>query len=167
MSNRPVVAEILAKTLSRVWCPMHKLLCKDLGGNRFLFTFKHVAGWRKALHEGPWMFNNDLLVTREIDLRKTLDEMEFKYIPIWIRVLNLPVGKMDVDAGRSIGDDVGEALEVDVEEDGTAFGQVLRVRTRIDISLPLQRGFLLEEDEEEGGVDSDKLEVRREDREGK
>jgi hypothetical protein len=30
---------------------------KDLGENRFLFTFFHASGRKKAVDAGPWMFD--------------------------------------------------------------------------------------------------------------
>ncbi|KAF7086202.1 hypothetical protein CFC21_089524 [Triticum aestivum] len=153
LSDKPASADILANTLGRVWCPIKGLLGKDLGKNRFLFTFRQPSRVRKAMYEGPWMFNNELIIMREIDPRRTLDEMEFKVVPFWIRIHNLPMGKMNVESGRLIGDEIGEALVVDVEEDGTAYGQFLRVKVCIDITKPLMRGILIEEEEVQEGTE--------------
>lgn len=60
-----------------------------MGENHFLFTFLHPTG--KAIAEGPWMFGKDLVVMVDYDASKTIKKMEFVSIPIWIRVLKMPL----------------------------------------------------------------------------
>ena len=53
LSDRPAKAEHLGKTLAGVWCPFSGLECKDLGKNRFLFSFREEKGKKKAVDNGP------------------------------------------------------------------------------------------------------------------
>ena len=99
VAEKLVSPETLERTLGRVWCPIKGVLCKDLGENHFLFTFLQASGKRRALEDGPWMISKDLVVMVDFDESKTLDEMEFIYIPIWVRVSNLPFGMMDKETG--------------------------------------------------------------------
>jgi hypothetical protein len=55
---------------------------RDLGENRFLFTFLHASGKRRVLEDGPWMFGKDLVVMADFDGNKTIDEVVFAEIPI-------------------------------------------------------------------------------------
>jgi hypothetical protein len=82
MAKKLVNAEGLAQALGRMWCPIKGIKCKDLGDNRFLFTFLQPAGKRRALEDCPWMFGKDLVVLVDFDDNKTPEEMEFAYIPI-------------------------------------------------------------------------------------
>jgi hypothetical protein len=59
-----------------------------------LFTFHQVSGRKKAVDNGPWHFENELLVMEEFVVSKTLDEYEFNKIPIWVRIFKLPLGMM-------------------------------------------------------------------------
>lgn len=81
------------------------------------------------------MISKDLVVMADFDEAKTLDEMEFNLIPIWVRVVNLPLGMMDEEMGRIIGDKIGTFKEADVGEDGKAMGNLLRIKVIIDIHL--------------------------------
>ncbi|KAM0850417.1 hypothetical protein ACQ4PT_053088 [Festuca glaucescens] len=74
---------------------------------------------------------------------KRMEEYEFKAVPIWIRVLMLPLGRMDKATGEMIGEKVGEWLGVDVGEDGFEVGEYLTVKVRIDITKPLMRGMMI------------------------
>lgn len=123
--------------------------CKDLGENRFIFTFLQATGKRRALEDGPWMFGKDLVVMAEFDGAKTIDEVEFNSIPIWVQVLKMPLGLMNKTAGEMIGEMIGEVLEVDADDDDMAFGQYLRIKIRLNILKPLMRGVTLDLGDEE------------------
>ncbi|CAD6250955.1 unnamed protein product [Miscanthus lutarioriparius] len=128
LAEKLVSPETLERTLGRVWCPIKGVLCKDMGENHFLFTFLQASGKRRALEDGPWMISKDLVVMVDFDESKTLDEMEFIYIPIWVRVSNLPFGMMDKETGATLGEKIGVFKDVDVGEDGTAMGRVLWIK---------------------------------------
>lgn len=143
LAEKLINAEGLAQALGRIWCPIKGVGCKDLGENHFLFTFYQHTGKRRALEDGPWMFGKDLVVLVEYDEMKTIDEMEFAHIPIWIRVTKMPLGMMNKTMGEAIGGEVGEFMEMEKEDDGTAVGRFLRIKIRLDIRKPLMRGVTL------------------------
>ncbi|CAN6195050.1 unnamed protein product [Urochloa humidicola] len=133
-------ADGIAQTLGRIWCPIKGINCKDLGENHFLFTFLQAAGKRRAMEDGPWMFGKDLVVVAEVDESKSIEEMEFAYIPIWVRVMKLPFGMMNKATGEAIGAELGSFVDMDLDDDGTAVGRYLRIKVRLDIRKPLMRG---------------------------
>jgi hypothetical protein len=47
---------------------------------------------------------------------------------------------MNRDTGEKIGNQIGQFMEADVNEDGMAIGEYLRVKVRIEINKPLMRG---------------------------
>lgn len=136
-------ADGLAHALGKIWCPIKGVSCKDLGENHFLFTFHQASGKRRALEDGPWMFNKDLVVMIDLDETKLIEDMIFAFVPIWVRAMKLPLGLMTKETGMAIGREVGEFMTMDLEEDGSAVGQFLRIKIRIDIRKPLMRGVTL------------------------
>jgi hypothetical protein len=126
---------------------MKGVSCQDLGENLFLFTFHQVGGKKKAVEGGPWMFEKDLIILEEFDPEKTLEEYAFSHIPIWIRVYNLPLGRMKRKTGEQIGDEIGEFLEMDGVENGEAVGKCLRIKIKFEVAKPLRRGVLIEVDD--------------------
>jgi hypothetical protein len=129
---------------------MRGVICKDLGDNLFLFTFNQAAGKRRALEDGPWMFGKDLVVMADFDESKALDESEFIYIPIWVRISKLPFGMMNKAVGEAIGGEIGEFVEMEKEEDGSAVGRFLRIKIWMDIRKPLMRGVMVQAEGKEG-----------------
>lgn len=48
-SEKPVFLDAMAETLRRIWCPIKGLDCKEVGENKFCFTFGQESGKRMAL----------------------------------------------------------------------------------------------------------------------
>ncbi|VAH62215.1 unnamed protein product [Triticum turgidum subsp. durum] len=144
LAEKPVYVEGMIKSLGRAWCPLKGIKCKDLGENVFLFTFLHASGKRKVPGNVPWMVGKDLIVLEDFDPLKTIEEYEFKYIPTWARVMKMPLGLMNEENGESIGNQIGDTLEVEIGEDDSAIGSFLRVKVKLDISMPLLRGVTLD-----------------------
>jgi len=86
------------------------------------------------------MFGRDLVVMTDYDPNKTVEELEFFSIPIWVRVLKLPFGMMKKATGEVIGKEIGVLLEVEADDDSLAVGRFLRIKIRLDIRQPLMRG---------------------------
>jgi hypothetical protein len=89
------------------------------------------------MEDGPWMFSKDLVVLTEFEGTKTIDELEFNFIPIWVRISRMPLGLMTKEAGEEIGEMIGDVLKVDADDDGLAIGQFMRIKVRLDIHKPL------------------------------
>ena len=111
--------------------------------------FFQPSGKRRALEDGPWMFGKDLVVIVNFDQSKLVEELEFAHIPIWVRATKMPLGMMNRLVGEAIGEDIGEFMEMDREEDGTAVGRFLRIKVRLDIRKPLMRWVTLNVGEDE------------------
>jgi hypothetical protein len=147
LADKPAIPEAMERALGPLWCPLKSLECEDLGDNKFMFTFHQASGKKKAVENGPWTFDKDLLVMENYVPTKTLDEYEFKTIPIWVRIYKIPLGMMTRQTAEDIGDRVGEFLEVDGIVDGLAVGKCLRVKVRMKITEPLMRGTMVVIDE--------------------
>jgi hypothetical protein len=96
------------------------------------------------------MFGKYLVVMADFDESKSLEELEFIYIPIWLRISKLPFGMMNKTVGEVIGEEMGVFMEMDKEDDGTEVGRYLRIKIRMDIRRPLRRGVLMQVEGEKG-----------------
>lgn len=151
MSEKLAHPDAICLSLGKVWCPIKGIRCKEVGENRFVFTFLHESGKRKAIDDGPWMFDKDLVVVEDFDPSKRIENYAFNNIPIWVRVFDLPLGMMNGESAEEIGNNIGQFVEADTAMDGNAIGRFMRIKIRMRIDKPLMRGFTLEEEEEEGG----------------
>jgi hypothetical protein len=126
--------------VGRIWCPIRGVDCKNIGDNHFLFNFHLVAGKRKALEEGPWMLLNEMLLIADFNGSKTLEEINFSYILIWIHISNLPLGMLSKAMREVIEDEIVEFVEANVGDDDMVAGSFLRVKIKLDIHKPLMLG---------------------------
>ncbi|KAI5016440.1 hypothetical protein ZWY2020_006291 [Hordeum vulgare] len=118
-----------------------------------------------ALDGGPWEFGNDVLVLEDFVPRKRIEDYCFDTILIWVHVLRFLLGMMSIDTSETIGAEIGEVLDIDTHAKGGAVGRYLRVKVRMNIKVPLMRGFTLEEEGEDdnlirSGMDTDEEEDR-------
>lgn len=98
------------------------------------------------MEDGPWMVVRDLkdlVVVVEFEASKTLEEIAFTSIPIWIRVFKLPLGMINEEVGRIIGAEIGKFMDVDNGDNVSDAGCFLRVKVRLDITQPLRRGIMV------------------------
>ena len=87
----------------------------------------------------------DLVVIVDYDGAKTLDEIEFVSIPIWVCVMKMPLGLVTKQARDIIGGMIEEeVLEVDADENDQAVGECMRIKIKLDIREPLMRGVTLD-----------------------
>lgn len=79
------------------------------------------------------MFGKDLVVVADFEGDKTIDEVEFNFIPIRVRITKMPLGLMNKHAGELIREMIGEVLEVAADDNEKAVGEFFRVKVKIDI----------------------------------
>ncbi|KAE8808757.1 LRR receptor-like serine/threonine-protein kinase FLS2 [Hordeum vulgare] len=149
LSKRLAHPDAIRLSLGRVWCPIKGIDCKEVDENLFVFTFNQESGKRRALEDGPWMFEKDLMVVEDYDPGKSPEDYEFNETPIWVRIFNLPLGMMNAESAEEIGNIVGNFVEADVGADGIAMGKFMRVKIRMKLDKPIMRGFILDDEEHE------------------
>jgi hypothetical protein len=79
--------------------------CKELGDNLFCSPSSNQAenvahGGGMGVWEGG---GGGLLVVVDFDGSKRLKDLEFFYVPMWIRVFDLPLGMMNSVTGKAMG----------------------------------------------------------------
>nr|XP_020172955.1 uncharacterized protein LOC109758507 [Aegilops tauschii subsp. strangulata] len=152
MSERLAHPDAICLSLGKVWCPIKGIWCKEIGVSQFLFTFHQESGKRKAIEDGPWMFDKELVVVEDYVPSKRPEDYNHNNIPIWVRVYNLPLGMMTEESAEDIGNIIGEFVEADTGADGIAIGKFLRIKIRMQIDRPIMRGFTLDGGEESAEV---------------
>nr|XP_020195105.2 uncharacterized protein LOC109780932 [Aegilops tauschii subsp. strangulata] len=152
LSEKPAIAQHVGTSLGAVWSPGSGVECEDLGRNRFLFTFRQEADKEKALDAGPWSFAGHLLVMEDFAPgATTVDELSFDTVPIWVRTYGVPAGSMSRETGELVGEQVGKVLEVDTGPNADWTGAFMRIKVRMDITVPIMRlvTCFIQDDEED------------------
>ncbi|KAE8807386.1 LRR receptor-like serine/threonine-protein kinase FLS2 [Hordeum vulgare] len=145
LSEKLAHPDAIRLSLGRVWCPIKGIDYKEVGENMFVFRFNQESGKKRALEDGPWMFEKDLVVVEDYDPGKRPEDYAFNEVPIWVRIFSLPLGMMNVHAAEVIGNIIGTYVEADVGGNGEAMGRFMRVKIRMNIDKPIMRGIMLDE----------------------
>ncbi|GLT76032.1 hypothetical protein SLA2020_477160 [Shorea laevis] len=108
--------ESMERTLIDVWRPVKGLHMRILGNNLFAFYFFHPVDMQWVLAEGPWRFDNHIMVLQEAQGGRQIVKEELFEVPFWIQIHNLPPDRLTVESGKSIGSAIGRLIKVDVGE---------------------------------------------------
>jgi hypothetical protein len=65
---------------------------------------------------------------------------------MWVRILDLPFGWMNMKRVGRVASLIGEVLKGETDGGGKASGAFLWARVMVDMSMPLRRGILLKKD---------------------
>lgn len=101
---------------------------------------------RKCIWDGaPWTVSKHVVLD-DFDMSMKPSEIKFKRLPIWFRCDDLPFNLMNKERGKSIAEQVGEFISLDLRGNGSSsgWGMSLRARVWIDLDEPLMRGFPIE-----------------------
>jgi hypothetical protein len=123
--------------MQRAWGLHGPAQFREIGENRFVVRFSSEGDWKHAAKNGPWQFDFYPLLLKEYDGSVRPSDMVFDKMDIWVRVLDLPLDMMNVAYGELIGGWIGDYISADVDEDGTAWGEELRIRVAIRVDQPL------------------------------
>ena len=103
-----------AKNLLRsVWKLGHDLKITDVGEGLMQFKFSMESQLNQVLNNGPWSFNNHLLLLKRWERGMTAFTVDFKVVPIWVQVWGLPFDLINEEVGKDINGGIGRVLEVD------------------------------------------------------
>nr|GMD01183.1 uncharacterized protein LOC109173053 [Ipomoea batatas] len=114
---------------------------KDLSNNTFLFQFFHDIDMLRALNDGPWSFEQNLLILAKAQPNippaiTPLDTADF-----WIQLHDLPLGFYSEKSVTAIGNFIGEFLKIDEATFSGWWQSFIRIRVRINITKPLASGM--------------------------
>lgn len=92
-----------------------------------------------VLNNGPWTFDNALLVTNVIKqgedpVKVVLNEVEF-----WIQIHELPVGYMTETIGKQLEIFFGTFVQYDAKNNFSIWREFKRIKIRLDVRKPLKR----------------------------
>ncbi|KAK6140574.1 hypothetical protein DH2020_025681 [Rehmannia glutinosa] len=103
LTDRQVNFLAMKNTLASVWRPVKGVFIKELGPNLFLFQFFHELDITRVQLNGPWTFDNLLLITKRLNVGEQPSRVELFHTDLWVQVYDLPFGFMTEMIGTSIG----------------------------------------------------------------
>ncbi|XP_075653297.1 uncharacterized protein At4g02000-like [Castanea sativa] len=129
-----------AKILLRsVWKMGKDMTITEVGDGLFQFKFAMESQLKWVMNNGPWSFENHILLLRRWEKGMIAFSVSFKTIPIWVQVWELPFDLINEEAGRDIGRGIGNVIEVDCKAIAANQAKFLSVRVDMPLDKPIHR----------------------------
>ncbi|KAM0908924.1 hypothetical protein ACQ4PT_015144 [Festuca glaucescens] len=113
---------------------------KPFADNRYLIEFKHEGDYNHVLKGGPWAYQNYPMLVKAYDGHAPVAEMSLNMMPIWVRILDLPLALMNEEWGREITNkQLGQFKEVAKDNKNKMWDNTFRIRIEHDVSRPIRR----------------------------
>ncbi|KAK6164114.1 hypothetical protein DH2020_000978 [Rehmannia glutinosa] len=129
--------------LASIWRPVKGVFIKDLGPNFFLFQFFHELDMARIQSNGPWTFDNLLLITKRLHIGEQPARVPLFHVELWVQVYDLPFGFMTEKVGKSIGNFIGLFVDSDQHNFMGVWQNYMRIRVAFDVRMPLKRRMKL------------------------
>lgn len=117
--------------MPRMWRLYDRVRGIALSKDRFQFIFKYEEDLNEVLKTGVWT-QDDWCVTMEKWVEEPPDEY-LNFLPVWIRLRNLPVNYYRKKTIKEIAECVGKVIECPFDEDKPQSQDYVRVRVLFDV----------------------------------
>ncbi|KAK7841132.1 uncharacterized protein CFP56_015764 [Quercus suber] len=140
LADRHQNMRALKSTLRSAWKMGSDLRIVDVGKNilQFKFNSKYQMEWVER--NGPWNFDNNLLLLCRWKKGLSVNNILFTHSPFWIQIWGLPFESMSEEVGRDLGSKIGEYIETDKRSWLSEQAKFMRIRVDLPINKPLRRG---------------------------
>ena len=140
LTNRPYNQRAAKTLLQSMWKLGNDLRIVDVGEGLFQFRFKLESQLTWVLDNGPWSFDNNLLVLKQWERDMTANSVTFSTLPIWVQVWSLPFDLINEEAGWEIGKGLGHVYKVDNKTFPSDQACFIRIRVGIPLEKLIHRG---------------------------
>ncbi|XP_030936050.1 uncharacterized protein LOC115961157 [Quercus lobata] len=140
LTDRQHNQRALKNTLRAAWKMGSDLRIVDVGKNLFQFKFNSGFQLEWVERNGPWNFENNLLLLCRWKKGLSATNITFTHAPFWVQIWGLPFENLSEDVGKDLGNSLGHYLETDKRMWLTEQARFLRIRVNIPLNKPLRRG---------------------------
>jgi hypothetical protein len=142
ISQRTQNNQAVNAALIKAWFFANPFSFVVLGPNMFLFKFTDKEHISKILGQVRNV-NGYLLALQPWSPNATLGDLTLKPVPFWIQVHGLPLSNMSLKNSIAIGKGLGNLLKIDPANGvDSTFKSFMRLQVEVDVSKPLNPGFL-------------------------
>lgn len=143
LTEKSVKFNIMKETLAAIWRPGKGMSVQEVEQNLFLFQFYNEKDMKRILEDGPWSYEQSLLLLKQMKPHESPMEVQLSTVAFWVQVHNLPWVFVSEKLLKAIGDYVGGFIHTDTNALDGNWKVFLRIRVTIDVSKPIRRRMKL------------------------
>ncbi|GJR16018.1 zinc knuckle CX2CX4HX4C containing protein [Tanacetum coccineum] len=99
--------------LRRMWNKYGFIDILKNDGGVFLFKFQDDKGMDEVVRNGPWLVNNKPMFVQKWKVGMVLDKAEPSKLPIWVKILNVPMEAWSVKGISALASSLGKPIIMD------------------------------------------------------
>ncbi|XP_031130022.1 uncharacterized protein LOC116031842 [Ipomoea triloba] len=139
LTSKLVKVEFMRQVMASVWRPVMGVQISEVQPNLFMFVFYHESDMRYVLDEGPWSFENNTLVCRQLVDGVLSGDVLLDSVDMWVQVHDLPLGYTSDLVLEQVGNFLGTFVRCDDRFVGAPWRMFYRIRVVIPVGRPIQR----------------------------
>ncbi|XP_031108637.1 uncharacterized protein LOC116013119 [Ipomoea triloba] len=143
LTSKLIKLEYMRQVLASVWQPVKGVTVSEIQPNLFLFVFYHITDMQHVLTKGPWSFENNSLVCRQVHDGVLPIDVALDSLDMWVQLHDLPMGYTSDAVLEQIGNFMETFVKCDDRFAGVPWRSFYRVRVSIPVSKPLKRRMRL------------------------
>ena len=140
LADRNQNLRALKNTLRMAWKMGSDLQIVEVGNGIMQFKFSSEYQMKWVEQNGPWNFENNLLLLCRWKRGLSATNISFTHSPFWVQVWGLPFELMSDEVGRELGNNIGRFIEVDRRARQSDQAKFMRIRVDLQLEKPLRRG---------------------------
>lgn len=149
LTHKPVKFRFLKDTMESIWQPAMGMKVKELHPRLYLFRFFHQRDITRIIEDGPWTYNQSLLILRRLEKHEDPKGVPLSNAEFWIQVHGLPAGFRSEAVLEAVGRFVGEFVKMDERNFDGSLRVFYRIRVALDVAKPLKKGLRMKKDDGE------------------
>ncbi|CAH9132534.1 unnamed protein product [Cuscuta epithymum] len=102
--------------------------------------------WRPSRGDGPWSFDQNLVVISRVGERDMPLEVELNHAEFWVQIHNLPLSFMTETVAIGVGRYLGRLVKIDERTLKGKSKEFVRIRVSIDVRSAQKRRTQLREE---------------------
>ncbi|XP_019189995.1 PREDICTED: uncharacterized protein At4g02000-like [Ipomoea nil] len=143
LTDQPIKFEYMQEVLASVWRPVMGMHVESLADDMFLFQFPHPKDLQRVLDDGPWTFENSMLVCETVPINTRPEDVNLDSVLFWVQIHGLPAVYASIDFLMRIGNYVGTFIAVDPLNFGGSWRSFIRIKVHMNVATPLKRRMKL------------------------
>lgn len=139
LTEKNLNVRVMKSKMADIWRPAMGINIKSLTTGLYLFQFYHKEDMQWMMNNGPWSFDNAILVTNTIPAGGDPTKVSLNEIEFWIQIYDLPSGFMTEAVGKQLGNFFGSFVIYDASNNTSIWREYMRLKIKVDVRLPLKR----------------------------
>ncbi|XP_038714588.1 uncharacterized protein LOC120008131 [Tripterygium wilfordii] len=140
LAPKIINSKAFQSTIRRAWGVGEDVRINIIGPNVYQFLFPNDFTMERVLEEGPWSFDNHMLVLKRWEIGMAATNLSFDSISLWTQAWGLPLVCHTHSVASLIGNTIGSFISPDNRQEANLLNSHLRFRASFPLSKPIRRG---------------------------